>query len=287
MIGEIYQDLRFCFRSLFRRPSAAIVAAVVAMAIGIGAAVAIFSVVKTVLLQPLPYPNADRAVTVWNQFIQLDLPQVQLSEPELYEYVERSQSLQALAAFVVGQGNLTGVDDPERVDYAAVSPQLFSILGVKASQGRVFVEGEDRPDAPRIIVLSDAFWRRRQGADPNAVGRDMYVNGNRYTIIGIMPPGFRFPEKIDLWLPLRLDPANPGMRGNHYLEALGQLKPGVTLSQAQAELDVIAQQLQKEFPMSYPADSGWGVNLIPLYEDMTGEVRPALLIFLAAVGLVL
>lgn len=287
MFSDFYQDLRLSLRSLFRRPSAAIAAAVTAMALGIGAAVAIFSVVNAVLLQPLPYPDADRLVTVWNHFPKLGLHHLEISEPELYDYRKRSTSLQALAAIFLIQGNLTGVDDPERISTAAVSPALFPILGIQPSHGRVFTEGEDRPDSPRVAVLSDAFWRRRQGADPQVIGRDMLINGNPYTIIGVMPPSFRYPENVDLWAPLRLDPANPRSRGNHELTTLGRLKPGVDPRAAQAEMNAIAHQMQQDFPDYYPSDSGWGVSLISFHDELTGNVRPALLVLLAAVGLVL
>jgi putative ABC transport system permease protein len=287
MLGEFLHDLRFSLRSLFRRPSAATLAAVAAMALGIGAAVAIFSVVKTVLLQPLPYPNADRVMVVWNRFTGLGLPRLQLSEPELYDYRERVTSIQDFTAIVLGQGTLTGVEEPERLSYAAVSPSLFPALGVQPSLGRVFAVGEDLPDSQRITVLSDAFWRRRRGADPAAVGSDMYINGNRYIIVGVMPPEFRYPEKVDLWIPLRLDPANPSSRGNHYLNAIARLKPNADPRQVEAEMQTVAQGLQKDFPDFYPKDSGWGVSLTPFHEELTGNIRPALLILLAAVGLVL
>ncbi|MFL6258161.1 MAG: ABC transporter permease [Thermoanaerobaculia bacterium] len=288
MLGGFSQDLRFSLRSLFRRPSPTIAAAVVAMALGIGAAVAIFSVVNAVLLEPLPYPGADRVVAVWGHFKQLNLSRVQISEPELYDYRKRSKSLQAVAAIYPSEGNLTGAnEEPERISLAAVSPALFSILGVKPSHGRVFVDGEDRPSSPNVAVLSDAFWRRRQGADPKVIGRDILINRNRYTIIGIMPPGFRYPEKADLWVPLGVDPANLAGRGVHYLNALGRLKPGVSLRQAQADIDAVARQLQQDFPANYPRESGWGASLVPLQEELTGKARPALLILLVAVGLVL
>jgi predicted permease len=288
MLGGFSQDLRFGLRSLFRRPSATIAAAVVAMALGIGAAVAIFSVVNAVLLRPLPYPGADRVVAVWGHFAQLDLPRVQLSEPELYDYRKRSKSFQAIAVVLPGQGNLTGAsEEPERLNLAAVSPALFPVLGIKPSHGRVFVDGEDRPGSPYLAVLGDAFWHRRLGGDPKVLGREMLINGNRYTVIGIMPPGFRYPEKAEVWVPLRLDPAAPSPRGSHYLTALARLKPGVSRRQAQAEMSTIAHQLQQDFPVIYPRDSGWGVSLVPIQEDLTGKARPALLILLVAVGLVL
>jgi predicted permease len=287
MLGEFYQDIRFCLKTLFRRPSLAVAAAVVAMALGIGASAAVFSVVKTVLLKPLPYPGADRLVIVSNHYTQQGLPHLNLSEPELYDYRKRSTSLQALAVMFVGQGNFTSADEPERIDLAMVSPSLFTVLRIPPRLGRVFADGEDRPDSPRLAVLSDAFWRRRLGTDPKVVGSEMMVNGNRYTVIGVMPPSFHYPEKVDLWVPLRLDPANPAGRGNHYLSALALLKPGVDLRRAQADMTAAALHMQQDFPVFYPKESGWGVSLIPFYEDLTGGIRPALLIVLAAVGLVL
>jgi putative ABC transport system permease protein len=287
MPGEFFQDVRFSLKSFLRHPSAAAAAAVAAMALGIGAAVAIFSVVDVVLLQPLPYPGADRMVAVWNHFTKLDFPRVGISEPELPEYGERATSLAAIAAVVTSQGNLTGGAEPERVTFAAVSPSLFPMLGIHPARGRVFAPGEDQLEAPHLAVLSDAFWRSRQ-ADPKVVGRDLILNGEHYTIIGVMPPEFRYPEKMDFWVPLRLDPKSPNAdRGNHYLRVLAQLKPGVDLRQAQVQMSAVARQMQQENPALYQSDSGWGVSLIPFHEELTGDVRPALLIILAAVGLVL
>jgi putative ABC transport system permease protein len=286
-MDDLYQDLRSSLRASWRRPHAALLAAIAAMALGIGAGVAIFSVVDAVLLRPLPYPHPDELVTVWNHFTTLGLPRVPLSEPELYDYRERNRSLQDIAVFSVGQGNLTGGDEPERVDLAAVSPSLFAILGLQPSRGRVFVEGEDGPESPRLAVVSDAFWRERRGADPDIVGRDVVLNGNRTTIVGVMPPAFRYPENVDVWVPLRLDRANLSARGNHYLATLSRLKRGVDPGRAQKEMSAIALQMQRDFADSYPNDSGFGVRLTPFQEELTGDVRPALLVVLAAVGLVL
>ncbi len=288
MLGETLRDLRLGARSLFRRPSAAIAAAVAAMALGIGAAVAIFSVVNAVLLQPLPYPGADRVVAVWNRFAKLGFDHVGLSEAELVDYRARSASLQEIAGIDSGQRNLTGGGEPQRINLAAVSPSLFRILGIQPSRGRIFLAGEALPGAPRLAVLSDEFWRERRGADPRAIGRDVVLNGRRYTVIGVMPPNFRYPERTDVWVPLRMDPAHPDPdRGNHHLAALAQLKPGVALRTAQVEMSGIARQMVLDLPKDYPRDSGWGVSLTPFREELTGNVRPALLIVLVAVGLVL
>ncbi|MBV8200196.1 MAG: ABC transporter permease [Acidobacteria bacterium] len=274
-------------KSFLRHPSAAALAAVAAMALGIGAAVAIFSVVDVVLLKPLPYPGADRMVAVWNHFAKLDFPEVGLSEPELPEYGTRAPSIAAIAAVANSAGTLTGGAEPERVFVSAVSPSLFPMLGVQPARGRVFGQGEDRLEAPHVAVISDAFWRRRQ-ADPKVLGSDLLLDGEHYTVIGVMPPDFRYPEKADLWVPLRLDPKSPNAdRGNHYLRAFAQLKPGVDLRTAQAEMSAVASQMQQENPGLYQADSGWGVTIIPFHEELTGDVRPSLLIVLAAVGLVL
>jgi putative ABC transport system permease protein len=287
MLNAIYQDFRLGLKAIFRKNNHSLIIAIAAMALGIGAAVAIFSVVNIVLLQPLPYPDADRLVMVWNHYSQLNLPHLEVSEPELYDYRKQSNSLQSLAAIFVAQGNLTGVDEPERISLALVSPAFFPVLGVPPSHGRVFVNGEDTPASPRLAVLSDPFWRRRFGGDLKAIGSTLVVNANSYIVVGVMPPGFRYPEKVDIWAPLRLNQASPGGRGNHYLTALGRLKPGVGMRQAQAEMVTIGQRLQQEYPNAYTANSGWGVNLFPLQQELTGNIRPALLVVLAAVGLVL
>jgi putative ABC transport system permease protein len=287
MLGEFFQDLRFSLKSLFLHPSAAIAAAVAAMALGIGAAVAIFSVVNAVLLQPLPYPGEDRVVAVWNQFTKLGFPRVGLSLPEVHDYQVRGTAFQALAGVSKNQGNLTGGAEPERVTYAAVSPGLFTVLGIHPSQGRVFLPNEGRPGAPRVAVLGDAFWRDRRGADPRVIGRELVLNDNHYTVVGIMPRNFRYLNNVDLWVPLLTPPEGIGDRGNHGLRALARLKPGVSLHQAQVQMSAVARQELKDHPDFYTEDSGWGVILVPLREELTGKARPALLILLAAVSLVL
>ena len=263
--------------------------AVVAMAVGIGAAVAIGSVVDAVLLRPLPYPEPGRLVVLWNRFTGLGIPELSLSEPEVVDYRTRCTSLQALAAVAIQAANVTGSGEPERLRIAAASPSLFTILGARPRLGRVFADGEDRPGAGHVALLSDAFWRRRQGGDPQVIGRDLLMNGDHYKIIGVMPAGFHYPEKVDLWVPLvpSADLLTTGSRSNHYLRGLARLKPGVRLREAQAEVEAVALQLQKETPVKYPANSGWGATLVPFQEDLTGDVRPALLKILAVVGLVL
>lgn len=267
--------------------SRTLVAATVVMALGLGAAIAIFSVVDAVLLRPLPYPEPDGLVVVWNQFTKLGLPQLEISEPELLDYRKQGTALEGLAAIYPTDANLTGFEEPERVSVALVTPDLFSVLKVAPVVGRGFVAADGAPDAPRTAVLNDGYWRRRFGADPKAVGRVLMLNGAPCTVLGVMPPRFEFPDGVDLWVPLRLDPNDMNARGVHYLRTVGRLRPGVAIEKAQAEMAVIGRRLQGEYPGNYQADSGWGINVVPLREQLVGEIRPALLLLFGAVLLVL
>ncbi|HEV7669749.1 MAG TPA: ABC transporter permease [Thermoanaerobaculia bacterium] len=262
-------------------------AATVAMALGLGAVIAIFSVVDGVLLRPLPFPEPDGLVVVWNQFTKLGLPQLEISEPELLDYRKQGTALEGLAAIYETDANLTGFEEPERVSVALSTPDLFSVLKVAPAVGRGFVAADGAPDAPRTAVLNDGYWRRRFGADPGVVGRTLMLNGAPCTILGVMPPRFGFPSGVDLWVPLRLDPKDMNARGTHYLRTVGRLKPGVAIEKAQAEMAVIGRRLQGEYPGNYQADSGWGVNVVPLKDQLIGKIRPALLLLFGAVVLVL
>lgn len=279
-------DLVSSVRSFIRRPSLALAAAVLAMALGIGAGVAIFSVVDGVLISPLPYEDPDTLVVVWNRFSQIGLPKLELSLPELFDYRERTQTLAELAATYRTDTTLTGIDEPRRAAVALVTPNLFDILETRPLMGRVFSDDDARPDAPRVAVLSEGMWRRVFGGDSGVVGSTISLNGFVYTVSGVVAARGAYPEGVDLWVPLRLDPADLPSRGRHEYRTLARLEPGVTLDSARVEIETIAQRLQQENPAFYPSDSGWGATVVSLKEEVTGDAAPALLILLGAVGLV-
>jgi putative ABC transport system permease protein len=293
----LWQDLRYGVRMLLRSPGVSVIA-VFALALGIGANTAIFSVVNAVLVRQLPYENPERLVLVWERFLRQGLEQVPVSAPEYTEYREQNKSFEQIAAFDTVDFNLTGSDDPERVPGASAAASLFSLLGVKPELGRTFAPEENEAGRDTVVVVSHGLWQRRFGSDPNLVGRMLQLNGRSYTIIGVMPPKFNFPlslfgikgvqftQPAELWTPLVFTPAQMKSRGSRGLGIIGRLKPGVTLAQASAEVQSIANHMRERYPDSYPPD-GWGASAVSLHEQVIGSIRPTLYVLLGAVGLVL
>src|SRR5437868_9267492 len=283
---DFFQDIRYAFRILLKRPAFTAVA-LIALALGIGANSAIFSVVYNVLLRPLPYSEPDRLAMVWGKFDKEGIPRNWISEPELFDLKEQNQSFEDLAAYSTTGVNLTGNGNPEWVPTAVVSASLFDILRVNAERGRTFAAQEDEAGKNRVVLLSQALWKRRFGADPNVVGSTVSLDGESLTVIGVMPPGFSFPDEVAMWLPLGLDRARLNSRGSHYLQMIGRLKQGVSFDQARDDLARIAGNLSQQFPDNYREASGWGLYAVPLHEQTVGSVRPALLVLLGAVRFVL
>ncbi|HSB11412.1 MAG TPA: ABC transporter permease [Blastocatellia bacterium] len=282
---HLLSDLRFSARMLRKNPGFTLVA-VIALALGIGANSAIFSVVNAVLLRPLPFKDPRGLVRIWGKYEKEGIPKNWLSQPELLDIIEQNQVFEEIAAFQTGGANLTGIGDPVRVNAAFVNASFFSILGIQAGIGRTFLEEEDQPGRERVVLVSDAVWRSRFGADPSIIGTTLGLSGNSYTIVGIMPPGFQFPSQEDIWAPLAIDKTNPGNRGNHGLEVVARLKPGVTPQQAQTDLTTIAGVLEQRYPNNY-ANYGFGFYPVGMLDELVGNVRPALYILLGAVGFVL
>lgn len=281
-MNTLFQDLRFAWRSLSKRPAFTIVA-VLSLALSIGANTAIFSVINAVLLRPLPYTEPDRLVDLYESFPQ---GYGSVSPANFRDWREQNNAFSQLTAHMSGDLNLQGVSNPERLSAEFASDNLFGLLGVKPMLGRTFVAGEDRPGAPHVVVLSDGLWHRRFGADPAVIGKTITLSGDPYTIVGVMPDRFRFPASVkrDLWAPLQLDPKMDALRGSHWLAAIGRLRPGVQLTTAEAQMHQIAARLAARYPADQKDRS---VVIIPLRQDLTGTVRPALLVLLGAAGLVL
>ena len=282
---SLWKDLRTGFRSLLRnRGYSAVV--LLTLALGIGANTAIFSVVNGVLLRPLPYPGRDRLVMIWERAPQS--PQVHnvISPANFLDWRAQNHVFQRMSVIGWGVSTLTGQGEPESLRGRQVSAPYFDMLGAHAALGRTFTEADDQPGAPRVIVISDSLWKRRYGSDPAILGRDITLNDKPYTVVGVMPPGFRFlSEGGDYWTPIQLDPAEDyRAKLGRYMRAFGELRPGVSISQAQSEMDTIAARLSAQYPA---ADKDWGVTLVGLQDQMIGTVRPALLLLLAAVGFVL
>jgi putative ABC transport system permease protein len=268
---------------LLKRPAFTLIV-VLALGIGIGANTAIFSVVNAILLRPLPYKNPDRISMIWLDNKRLGLDQDWHSYPNFMDYKEQNQSFDDMAAFNNLSLNLTGAGEPVRVTGVRTTASLFSVMGVEPALGHAFTVDEEEAGKDRVVILSNGLWQRQFGADPNVLGQPISLNGVNRTVIGVMPASFVFPEKdTEMWVPLGFSPQRKQQRGSFSLKAVGRMKPGVTIEQARADMGAIADHLQEQ----YQYMAGYGVNLVPLHEQVTGKVRAALLVLLGAVGFVL
>src|SRR6185295_1840942 len=269
----LWQDLRYGARMLWKKPGFTLVV-VLTLALGIGANTAIFSVVHAVLLRPLPFPNPEQIVLVRDDLAARQLENVGMSVDELRDFQERSGVFEQISAVWPVDANLTGSDRPERIELLAVSPNYFSLLGASAQMGRVFGPQDKADGFAEGVVISDGLWRRLFGADPNVLGRKVRADGDLYTIIGVMPLGFRHPgqtlrNEVDMWgtAGFAANPFGPPVRAQRMLPgAIARLKPGLSVPQAQAKLDAFVANLRNEFPKEYPADLGWAVRLLPAHQ---------------------
>ncbi len=291
-MSSVVQDLKVALRGFRDRPGFT-VAAIVTLALGIGATTAIFSVVNTVLLRRLPYEDPNRLVMIWTTNPADGETEGRVSYPDFRDWRERSESFEDLAAFMAfanGNVNLTGGSAPERVPVARVTAGYFELLGVPPVQGRAVRPEENVVGQHRVAMLSYGLWQRQFGGDPGLVGRSVFVNGFPYAVIGIMPQGFRpmgdvaLGLDVDLWRPLAPDDNQTGGRSARQLQVVGRLKDGVSLDRAQLELEQIARALALEYPET---NDGRGVRVVSLHDQVVHEVRPALLLLMTAVGLVL
>jgi putative ABC transport system permease protein len=282
-MDSLWKDVRFAVRVLWKSPGFSVVA-LLALILGIGANTAIFSVVNAVLLRPLPFVDAGRLVSIRESSPQGKKDNV-ASPQNVGDWRKRNRSFEHIAAYIPYDitRSLTGSGAPEEVPGEFVTREFFSTLGVHPAMGRDFVPEEELPTAPNVAILSDGFWRRRYGADPNIIGKKLTIGGNPTIVIGVLPAGFRFPEvKADIWELASLHPEQ--QRRGRYMAPIARLRPGVSVSQAQADMSAIMAQLAQEFP---DFNKGWGVTVIPLRQQFTGDLRTPLLVLLGAVGLVL
>src|SRR6266496_2340521 len=286
MFADLAQDLRYGLRTLLKNPAFTAIA-VVALALGIGANTAIFSVVNAVLLRPLPFKHPEQLVMLWENAAHLGFPKDTPSPANFLDWQKQAQSFTGMAAMVERSFNLTGVGEPERLEGRRVSANLFDLLGVRALLGRTFVPEDDRPGS-HVVLLSYSLWQRRFGSDPSIIGRVVTLNGESYTVIGVMPRSVHLPGygnwKDKVWVPIAFTNEETTQRGNHFLDVIARIKPGITLKQAQAEMETIAARLAKEYP---PHNTRIGATVTPLHEEVVGDIKPALLILLGAVGFVL
>ncbi len=286
------QDLRYGWRMLRRSPGFT-AAAVVALALGIGANTAIFSVLDAVLLKPLPYEDPERLVKLWTRFRGIGIPGDRnwFSAPEFTDLRRLNQSLSHLAAISRGNYNISGSAGgvPERVEGAAVSPSLFPMLGVQSQIGRVFLNEEEQPGRDAVCLISHGLWQRRFGADRDLPGRTLVVNGRSFQVVGVLPAWFQYPAEAEMWTPLAFTPEAlaPNNRGSHGLEVLARVKPALSLQQARADLEAAARTVTEQ-SRDYPyRQFDFTFLMIPLLEEMVGDVKTALWILMGAVGFVL
>jgi predicted permease len=281
-LQNFWQDIRFGFRTLLRSPATSAVA-LLTLALGIGANTAIFSVVNGVLLQPLDFKDPDELVRIWESSPGRGFPRFSTSPPNFEDWRLQNQVFEGMFASNLGSYNLTGGDRPESIPGAQVTPEFLSVLGVEPMLGRGILPEEGKPGGARVVVLSHGLWQRRFGSDPNVLSQRIQLDGESYAVIGVMPEGFDFPAKREIWVPLVWDFA-PEMRGAHFLLTIGRLKDGVTMEQALSEMKTIASRLERQYPES---NTGWTVTTMRLSDVIVEGVRPALLLLLAAVGFVL
>ncbi len=284
-MGNVLQDLRYGFRMLLKSPAFTVIA-IIALALGIGANSAIFSVVNTVLLQPLPFEHPEQLVKVYVTVPKRGALTNPASFLNFADWRAQSQQFEHLAAYSDASATLTGADEPEQFRGAVTTGDFFSVLRAQPALGRTYTIEEERPDA-QIVVISHGLWKRRFGGDPKIVGQRINLDSRATIIIGVMPEGFQYPldqERTEFWSPL--DPTSDlnKERGASYLNVIGRLRQGATLQQAQAEMTAITGRLAEQYPAENTAR---GSNLIAMHEDLVGDLKPALLILLGAVGFVL
>ena len=291
LVETLLKDMKFGARMMLKNRGFTLIA-ILTLAVGIGASTAIFSVVEAVLLRGLPYRDADRLVTLWENNRKRGRPHNVVNPGNLLDWRDQAGSFEDVAAFVDQRFNLTGAGEPEEVAAQAATPNLFRLLGVQPALGRTLLPGDEAGGQQQFVVISHGLWQRRFGGSPDAVGKVLTLNGVAATVVGVMPPDFKWFIKenslsgkpADLWVPLELTEEMRTARRGRYLSAVARLKPGVSIEQARSEMDTVTARLEAQYP---EVDKDWGATVVPLREQLAGEIRPALLVILGAVGFLL
>jgi len=294
---EMFQDLRYGARMLIRDRFAT-AAAVIALGLGIGANTAVFSVVNTVLLRPLPYQNSDRMVVLWGNFLALNAEHLRAKAAEYVDYRDQTESFEEVAAFNTTDFNLTGGQTPERIAGAYVTANLFRMLGARPSKGALFLPFENQPANQYVVVVGHRFWQQHLNGEADVIGLSVTLNDQTYTIVGVMPPEFQFPhqsfnfaEPAEFWVPLTISQEQLAKRQRpFYLNVIALLKGNVSLAAARAEMDALGHRFEEQY-QGYlgpnNTDSGWRITVTPLREQIVGNIGRALLVLIASVALVL
>jgi putative ABC transport system permease protein len=278
---NLLQDLRFGARMLLKQPVFTLIA-VITLALGIGANTAIFSLVNAVLMRPLPFAEPERLVWTWGEFSGGN--QGSTSPPDFLDYRAQNRSFEELAAMVFYSFNLTGTGEPDRIVGSMVAANFFQALGVELVQGRGFLPEEERSGPAQVAIIGQGLWQRRFGGDPQIIGKTITLNGRSHTVVGVAPDATRVLQEAEIWTPLNFEDPEMKIRRFHFLRAIGRLKSGVTLQQAQADIDSVCAGLEKLYPES---NKDWRLRLVPMREFLVGQTQRPLYILLGAVGLVL
>jgi putative ABC transport system permease protein len=284
-LDTLFQDIQYGLRTLRKSPGFTAIA-VLTLALGIGANTAIFSVIHAVLLRPLPYDHPERIVLLWESNPAAGFNQFAVSPPNYADWRKQAQSFEHMASVARGRFNYSGGAEPEQLNGARVAATFFPVFGIQPALGRTFVAEDDVVGKAHVVVLGHGLWMRRFGGDRNIIGKALTLDGQTYSIIGVMPEGFQVPRQAELWLPSEFMPRDlgPGARGAHYLAVMGRLKPEVSMEQAQAEMTGIAKRLQEQYP---DMNKGWTSLLISLNETTVGNIRATLVVLFGAVGFLL
>jgi predicted permease len=294
-MNSFLQDVRYAARNLLKTPGFTLVA-ILTLALGIGANIAAFSIVDGVLLRPLPFPQPGQLVRVFDDLRSSNTKDVGMSVPQFWDYRDRAGIFQDISVIWSTPATLTGVDLPQRIEALATSGNYFTLLGVRPQIGRVFTQKDEVPGFINAVVLSDGFWRRQYGADPNVIGKSLRLDGDLYQIFGVMPAGFRHPGKTietveDVYVAAGYNappfPVPPLRSARMLPGAIARLKPGLSVAEAQARLETFDAGLARDYPTDYPPTIGWAPRLVSVQQDLTGNARSELFVLFAAVGFVL
>jgi len=286
LIETAWRDVRFGVRALVHSPVFSVVT-VLSLALGIGANTAIFSVVNGLLLRPLPYPEPEQIVHVWHTPPQQSFPgldKFSVSPANYVDWKAQSSAFEQMAVYTDTRFSLSTSNDPLSLIGAVVSSDFFSVLRTNATQGRTFTPDEERPGRDQVVVIGHGLWQRAFGGNSNIIGQTLTINSRSFTVVGIMPAGFEFPQEAELWVPLAWNDNDRQIRSDHNYLVLARLKQNVSPEQAQTEMSTISSRLEQQYPGE---NKGWGAVVIPLREDLVGDIRPALLVLFCAVGFVL
>ncbi|HEX8088208.1 MAG TPA: ABC transporter permease, partial [Blastocatellia bacterium] len=281
----LLQDIRYAIRTMTKSRGLTAIA-VIALALGIGANTAIFSVINAVMIRPLPFKDPDRLVMVWEHNRNRGRAQNVVNPANYMDWQDQNSVFEGMAVLFDTRLNLTDVDDPEEIPAQQVTTNFFTLLGVNPALGRAFEPEDEQPGRDAIVVISHGLWKRRFGGDPEVTGKTIKLNGSLFTIIGVMPPDFQFfikngsltGNQPELWSPAIFQPSDR-RRSGRFLTVVARLKPGVTRGQAQAEMNSIGNALEQQYPQF---NTGWGVNVVALREQFFGEIRTALWVLVGA-----